>query len=141
VVRDDNPSELAMLVRSAELRDVEPLKALRHAAFAKHAPSRYSPVEVENLLKSLDEEELVAMIAERQLFVGEVDGLPVVCASWRGTNLRHVYVRPGCERAGLGSRLVACAEADYRNRTSAAYASVCDASLTGRQPAQVARRS
>ena len=109
-----------MLVRPAERRDVEPLKALRHAAFAKHAPSTYSPEEVENVLNSLDEEELVAMVTERQLFVGEADGLLVACAGWRGTRLRHVYVRPGCERAGLGSQLVAWAESDYRDRTSAA---------------------
>src|SRR4051812_45307429 len=101
-----------MFVRSAELRDVEALKGLRYEAFAKHAPSTYSPQEVENVLKSLDVEELVAMITERQLFVGEVDGLLVACAGWRGTHLRHVYVRPGRERAGLGSQLVACAESD-----------------------------
>ena len=109
-----------MLVRPAELRDVEALKALRHAAFAKHAPSAYSPEEVENLLNDLDEEELVAMITERQMFVGEVDGVLVGCAGWRGANLRHVYVRPGRERAGVGTRLVAWAESDYRDRTSAA---------------------
>src|SRR3954453_18734154 len=99
-----------MFVRPAELRDLDGLKALRHAAFAKHAPSTYSPWEVENLLRGLDEEELVAMIRARQMLVGEVDGTLVGCAGWRGTNLRHVYVRPGCERAGLGSTLVSCAE-------------------------------
>jgi GNAT superfamily N-acetyltransferase len=108
-----------MLMRPAELRDVEALKALRHAAFAKHAPSAYSPEEVENLLNGLDEEELLAMITARQMFVGEVDGVLVGCAGWRGANLRHVYVRLGRERAGVGTRLVASAESDYRDRTVA----------------------
>ena len=113
----------AMLVRPAELRDVEVLKALRHAAFAKHAPSAYSPEEVENLLNDLDEEELVLMITERQMFVGEVDGVLVGCAGWRGANLRHVYVRPGRERAGVGTRLVAWPSPTTRSDLSGGDAS------------------
>jgi hypothetical protein len=76
-----------MRVRAAAFGDVESLKALRYAAFAKHAPSTYSPQEVANVLNGLDEEELLAMIAERQLFVGEVDSLLVGCAGWHETKL------------------------------------------------------
>ena len=109
-----------MLVRPAERRDVEPLKALRHAAFAKHAPSTYSPEEVENVLNSLDEEELVAMITERQLFVGEVDDLLIGCAGWRGRASGMCMSDRGVSAQVSGSQLVAWAESDYRDRTSAA---------------------
>jgi GNAT superfamily N-acetyltransferase len=60
------------------------------------------------------------MVKDRQLFVAETDGLIIGCAGWRGENLRHVYVAPESERRGLGTRLVARAESDFRDRTSAA---------------------
>lgn len=109
-----------MRIRVAESRDSDVVLALRYAALSASAPSVYSAREVGELLDDLDVDELRAMIKDRQLFVAETDGLIVGCAGWRGTYLRHVYVATDVQREGLGSRLVARAESDLRNRTSAA---------------------
>lgn len=112
--------ERLMLIRIAESGDAEVVVALRYAALSASAPSAYSAREVGELLDDLDVDELCAMIKDRQLFVAETEGLIVGCAGWRGTYLRHVYVAPDVQRAGLGSRLVARVESDLRNRTSSA---------------------
>jgi putative acetyltransferase len=110
-----------MLIRVAEVGDVVVVEALRHAALSASAPSVYSPREVSELLDGLDVDELRAMVTDRQLFVvAETDGLIVGCAGWRGKHLRHVYVAPDSQGAGLGTRLVARVESDFRDRTSAA---------------------
>ena len=109
-----------MLIRVAESGDTEAVVALRYAALSASAPSVYSAREVVELLDGLDVDELRAMIEDRQLFVAETDGLIVGCAGWRGTYLRHVYIAPDLQREGVGTRLVARAESDFRDRTSAA---------------------
>ena len=109
-----------MLIRVAESGDTEVVVALRYAALSASAPSVYSAREVVELLDGLDVDELRAMIEDRQLFVAETDGLTIGCAGWRRTYLRHVYIAPESQRAGLGARLVARAESDFRDRTSAA---------------------
>ena len=109
-----------MLIRVAEAADLEVVEALRYAALSTSAPSVYSPREVVELLDSLDIDELRAMVKDRQLFVvAETDGRIVGSAGWRGKHLRHVYIAPDSQRAGLGTRLVARAESDFRKRTSA----------------------
>jgi GNAT superfamily N-acetyltransferase len=109
-----------MLIRVAEADDIDVVEALRYAALSTSAPSVYSPREVVELLDGVDIDELRAMIEGRQLFVAETDGLIVGCAGWRGKYLRHVYVAPDLQREGVGSRLVARVESDFRDRTSAA---------------------
>ena len=108
-----------MLIRVAQARDIKVVEALRSAALSTSAPSVYSPREVAELLDSLDLDELQAMVKDRQLFVGETDGLIIGCAGWRGKYLRHVYIAPDSERGGLGTCLVTRAEYDFRDRTSA----------------------
>lgn len=108
------------MIRVAEAADTEVVVALRYAALSAAAPSVYSAREVVELLDGLDRDELLAMIGDRQLFVAETDGLIVGCAGWRGTYLRHVYVAPGSQRNGVGTRLVARTESDFRDRTSEA---------------------
>ena len=109
-----------MLVRVAESGDTEVVVTLRYAALSASAPSVYSAQDVVELLDDLDVDELRAMITNRQLFVAETDGLIVGCAGWRGTYLRHVYIAPDSQRDGVGTRLIARAESDYRDRTSGA---------------------
>src|SRR5438034_8910840 len=109
-----------MLIRVAESGDTEDVVALRYAALSASAPSVYSAREVVELLDGLDVDELPAMIEDRQLFVAETDELIVGCAGWRGTYLRHVYIAPDLQREGVGTRLVARAESDFRDRTSPA---------------------
>jgi ribosomal protein S18 acetylase RimI-like enzyme len=106
-------------LRLATNADVERVKEIRHRAYSAHAPVAYSAREVENLLGDLDEDELVAMIAERQLFVAVVDGEVQGVAGWMLTYVRHVYVAPGRERTGIGSQLLARVEHDFRGRTEA----------------------
>jgi N-acetylglutamate synthase-like GNAT family acetyltransferase len=112
--------EIRMLIRVGEAGDIEVVVALRYAALSASAPSAYSPREVVELLDGFDVDELRAMIEDRQLFVAETDGFIVGCAGWRGKYLRHVYIAPDLQREGVGIRLVARAESDFRNRTSAA---------------------
>src|SRR5205807_10216735 len=112
--------DIWMLIRVAESGDTEVVVALRDAALSASAPSVYSAREVVELLDGLDVDELRAMIEDRQLFVAETDGLIVGCAGWRGTYLRHVYIAPDLQREGVGTRLVARAESDFRDRTSSA---------------------
>lgn len=58
---------------------------------------------VENLVDDFDEMEFADMIGQCQLFTA-VDVAVRGCAGWKGSNLRHVYVRPGSERIGIGTR-------------------------------------
>jgi GNAT superfamily N-acetyltransferase len=108
-----------MQVRTATIGDLGRLIEIRHAALSAHAPGAYSPEQVETLLGDVDETELADMINGRQLFVAVADGEIRGLAGWRGVNLRHVYVAPGAERSGTGSRLVAHAERDFKRRTGA----------------------
>ena len=110
-----------MLIRVAEAGDIEAVEALRYAALSASAPSVYSPRAVIELLDGFDVDELRAMVTDRQLFVvDDTGGALVGCAGWRGKHLRHVYIAPDLQHAGLGTRLVGRAESDFRDRTSAA---------------------
>jgi GNAT superfamily N-acetyltransferase len=109
-----------MLIRVAESGDSEVVLALRHAALSASAPSVYSARAVAELLADVDVDELRSMSEDRQMFVAEKNGLIVGCAGWRGAYLRHVYVATDSQREGVGARLVARAEADLLDRTSAA---------------------
>jgi ribosomal protein S18 acetylase RimI-like enzyme len=105
-------------IRTAQHEDLGRLKEIRHAAYSVHAPSVYSPQEVENLLGDLDEDELVRMIDAEQLFVAVVeDGSVCGLAGWHESKVRHVYVDPAMTRRGTASRLLAHAEHDFRTRT------------------------
>jgi N-acetylglutamate synthase-like GNAT family acetyltransferase len=108
-----------MLIRVAEAGDIDGVETLRYAALSTSARSVYTQREVGELLDSLDIDELRAMVLDRQLFVADTEGVIVGCAGWRGKHLRHVYVAPGKERGGLGTRLVTRVESDFRGRTSA----------------------
>jgi GNAT superfamily N-acetyltransferase len=99
--------------------EVPRLLQVRHAAFALHAPLRYSAEEVATLLNDIDETELVEMISKRQLFVARRAGQVVGLAGWKGERLRHVYVDPQHVRQGIASRLVSRVESDFRQRTGA----------------------
>jgi len=102
-------------IRTAQHEDLGRLKEIRHAAYSVHAPSVYSPQEVENLLGDLDEDELVRMIDAEQLFVAVVeDGSVCGLAGWHESKVRHVYVDPAMTRRGTASRLLAHAEHDFR---------------------------
>lgn len=105
--------------RLARIADLQRLLQIRHAAFARHAPSAYSPVEVATLLTDVDESELREMITRRQLFVAH-DSLTIVgLAGWKDDRLRHVYVDPAHTRRGIAVMLVIRVEADFRRRTGA----------------------
>jgi ribosomal protein S18 acetylase RimI-like enzyme len=104
--------------------DLPRLLEIRHAAFLRHAPSAYSPEEVETLLRDVDEGELLEMIADARIFVArKADGVAregdavVGLAGWRGARLRHVYVDPDQTRQGIASALLRHVEADFRRRT------------------------
>jgi len=97
--------------------DIPRLLEIRRAAFAAHAPSAYSPAEVETLLGDVDPAELAELIGAGRLFVTRRAGEIVGLAGWQGDNLRHVYVDPAHTRRGIASGLLAVVEADFHTRT------------------------
>ena len=109
------------LVEIARARDtdLERVLEIRYAAFSRHAPSAYSPTEVQTLLADVEETELQEMIARGQLFVARHSQRIVGVAGWKGADLRHVYVDPNCTREGIGSQLLCHVETDYLARTGA----------------------
>ena len=108
-----------MELRTATLADVERVKEIRHAAFSEHAPSAYSPQQVENILDGLDEPELVDMVERGLLFVAVIDSEICGTAGWLDGNVRHVYVAPELTRTGIGSALLAHVEQDFVDRNGA----------------------
>jgi GNAT superfamily N-acetyltransferase len=106
-------------IRDAAGADVPRLLEIRYTAFARHAPSAYSPSEVTALLDDVDEAEIQEMISARQLFVACSADAVVGLAGWKDGWLRHVYVAPGHERRGIATGLVAHVEADLARRTGA----------------------
>ncbi|HEY8791050.1 MAG TPA: GNAT family N-acetyltransferase [Actinopolymorphaceae bacterium] len=113
------------LITPAVEADLPRLLEIRHAAFAAQAPSAYTDEQVRTLLDDVDPDELLAMIADRQLFVARLDpdagadGEVVGSAGWQRTRLRHVYVDPAHTRRGIATALLTYVESDFRRRTGA----------------------
>lgn len=101
------------------MADVPRVLAIRHAAFAVHAPAAYSPGEVETLLHDVDPDELRAFVSDGRLFVARRDGVVAGVAGWQDRRVRHVYVDPRHQRQGIASALLRHVEADCRRRTGA----------------------
>ncbi len=57
------------------------------------------------------------MITGNRVFVAVIDGVIRGTAAWAGGNIRHVSVDPDFSGRGIGTALVARAEADYQERT------------------------
>lgn len=105
------------VIGRAQRADLPRICAVRHAAFARHAPAAYSPEQVDTLLHDVDEDELVALIDGGRLFAARVGDLVVGCAGWQDGRVRHVYVDPGYGRRGIGSALLNRVESDFLRRT------------------------
>jgi GNAT superfamily N-acetyltransferase len=90
---------------------------MRQAAIARHAPAAYSELEVAELLRQVEEAGFQGMTADGWLFVAESHGTLVGTAGWAGGYLRHVHVRLGFERRGIGTRLVRHVEAEVERST------------------------
>ncbi len=110
-------AQRSIAIRVATTSDLPQILDIRHRAFSKMAPQSYSAVEVETLLQDYTEDEFLQMIAEQRLFVAVRAGAILGSAGWDSTNIRHVYVDPNALRKGVGARLMAHAEADYRAQT------------------------
>ena len=106
-----------MKIRPARETDLQRIIDIRHKAFSRMAPQTYSPVEVDTLLQDYTEDEFLRMIAEERLFVATRGSDIYGTAGWEEKNIRHVYVDPDSFGRGIGTLLVAHAEADYRERT------------------------
>jgi GNAT superfamily N-acetyltransferase len=100
-------------IRHATLHDLDDVITVREAALSRHAPDVYSDREVDDLVAELDETDLQQMISGGRLFVAERGGQIVGTAGWTNSHLRHVHVRPGDERAGIGTQLARRVEADF----------------------------
>ena len=112
--RDDG---VQMMIRPAGGSDLDEVASIRQSAIACHAPAAYSEREVAELLGQVEEAAFEAMTADGWLFVAESDGALVGTAGWEGGYLRHVHLRPGFERRGIGTRLVRHVEAGIERST------------------------
>ncbi|BCJ48022.1 hypothetical protein GCM10010168_23810 [Actinoplanes ianthinogenes] len=106
-----------MTIGPAVPGDLPRILEIRYAAFARHAPSAYSPQEVQTLLGDVDPDEIASMITGRTVFVAREAGHTLGCAGWQGERLRHVYVDPRAGRRGIGTALLATVETDFGTRT------------------------
>lgn len=110
-----------MKVINAKVEDLKEIINIRHHAFLHCAPGFYNPIEVQNLLGDYDENEILWMIDNKNIFVCEKDGEIIGTAGWKDEYIRHVYIRPDFIGSGIGKRLLAHAEVDYMNRTQKGY--------------------
>jgi len=101
-------------IRPATLSDLNQITAIRQAAISRHAPTVYSAREVDELLGQLGEAGFGGMVLDGRLFVAERDKRLLGTAGWTDGYLRHVHVRPGDERRGIGTRLVRHVEEDFQ---------------------------
>jgi GNAT superfamily N-acetyltransferase len=106
-----------MKVRPARVSDIDEAASIRQAAIARHAAATYSELEVTELLRQVEEAGFQGMTADGWLFVAESQEKLVGTAGWAGGYLRHVQVRPGLERRGIGTRLVPHVEAEVERST------------------------
>jgi GNAT superfamily N-acetyltransferase len=106
-----------MRTRPARASDLDEVASIRQSAIACHAPAAYSEREVAELLGQVEEAAFEDMTADGWLFVAESHGALVGTAGWAGGYLRHVHVRPGFERRGIGTRLVRHVEAEVERST------------------------
>jgi GNAT superfamily N-acetyltransferase len=110
----------AVHIDHAVQADLPRMLEIRYAAFSKHAPSAYSPEQVETLLGDVDESELREMIRNSQLFVARKGNNIIGLAGWKGAYLRHVYVDPGQTRQGIATKLLSHVETDFHDRAGTA---------------------
>jgi ribosomal protein S18 acetylase RimI-like enzyme len=106
-----------MRIRPARVSDLDEVASIRQATIARHAPATYSELEVAELLRQVEEAGFQGMTADGWLFVAASHGTLVGTAGWAGGYLRHVHVRPGFERRGIGTRLVRHVEAEVERST------------------------
>jgi GNAT superfamily N-acetyltransferase len=106
-----------MRIRPARASELDEVVSIRQAAIARHAAATYSALEVTELLRQVEEAGFQGMIADGWLFVAASQETLVGTAGWAGGYLRHVHIRPGFERRGIGSRLVRRVEAEVARST------------------------
>lgn len=100
-----------MRIRVAAAADATAIVGLRRRAFAHHAPSGDTEVEVRTLLDDLEPVELAELIEQGQMFVATAAGGTIIgSAGWDDDVIRHVYVEPSRRGQGIGSALLGRAE-------------------------------
>ncbi len=104
-------------IRLAQKSETGRIIEIRNRGFSRLAPLTYTKAEVAALLGDYTEEEFLEMISDSRLFVAVVHGVIGGAAGWSGENIRHVYIDPDYFRLGIGTKLVARVESDYRERT------------------------
>lgn len=110
-----------MRIIAAQKDDLNEIIKIRHDAFLHCAPVCYNLIEVQNLLGDYDENEILWRIENKNIFVCEKNGEILGTAGWKDESIRHVYIRPDFMGRGIGKRLIAYAETDYKNRTQKNY--------------------
>ncbi len=101
------------------MSDLDDVGSIRQSAIARHAPGFYSEREVDELLRQAGEAGFRELALSGRLFVATCDELLVGTAAWADGYVRHVHVRPGYERSGIGTLLVRRVEQDIRRFTRA----------------------
>lgn len=110
-----------MRVIAAQKENLNQIIKIRHDAFLHCAPGFYDTVQVQTLLDDYDENEILGMITNHNIFVCEENGEILGTAGWKEDFIRHVYVRPDFHGQGIGKKLLAHVELDYLNRTQKNY--------------------
>lgn len=100
-------------IRLATPGDVPAISRLVQRAIRQRNAPDYTPEIVERACANFTEERLLARLTERDVFVAEIDGAPVGTVSFALANakLYSLFIDPGFDRQGLGTRLVGFIEA------------------------------
>jgi GNAT superfamily N-acetyltransferase len=106
-----------MRIRPARVGDLDEVALIRQAAIARHAPATYSELDVAELLRQIGEAGFQGLTDEGWLFVSESHETLVGTAGWAGGYLRHLHVRPGFERRGIGTQMLRHVEAEVERLT------------------------
>ncbi len=100
-------------IRLATPDDIPAMSRLIQRAIRQRNAPDYTPEIVERSCANFAEERLLPRLAEREVFVAAVEGRPVGTVSFALANgkLYSLFIDPGFDRQGLGTRLVAFIEA------------------------------
>ena len=110
------PAMPGIPIRAATADDAAAISALVHQSVRQGNADAYPPEIIDVICANFSPEKVLRRMAEREVFVGEVDGQVAATVSLRGDKLYSLFVAPGRQGLGLGRQLVEHIEATAARR-------------------------
>jgi putative acetyltransferase len=106
----------ALSIRAATADDAAAISALVQQSVRLGNADAYPPPIIDLICANFSPAKVLQRMAEREVFVGEVEGQVAATVSLRGDKLYSLFVAPGRQGTGVGRRLVEHIEAAAARR-------------------------